>query len=386
MKQAATAPLTALILLPAKDDDPVVLGKSVSMRQLEFALEAGADRVVLLGDGASEHAVALSHRAEEAGAKVLTVTSPHALAPRARTGGHTLVMQRSVLPVSRDVLGALKGRAGIVVCPAGVGNELGYERIDLARSWAGALVIEDRYLPRLLDLPEDFATAPALLRVALQSGAAEILIGETAMADGTWSLVERASDAEAIEEKWLSSGGRGGTLSERAGRWIASQAIARTPVDRRHVVGTAGLAAFAGVLGVIAASQSLVTTSFVAMAIAFLLLASGRALDGLRNIPFGQSTSFGWISLAGDIALALCAGIAIEGDIWARAFPPLVLLAVLRMKPREGRGWLHQLRDRMAISLLLAAFAMIGRTEEGVMLAALVLLLAQLTFSPTKRG
>ena len=43
------------------------MGRSIADRQVEFALSAGCDTIVLIGNGASDEAIALRHIAEKAG-------------------------------------------------------------------------------------------------------------------------------------------------------------------------------------------------------------------------------------------------------------------------------------------------------------------------------
>jgi hypothetical protein len=144
-------------------------GKSLGRRQLDFALAAGCERVIVLGDGASAEAIALRHAAEARGARFHGVGDTHGLLGAVPAGDELLVLAPTLLPEDLAALEALARGTGVLVVPAAPGVAAGFERIDLERAWAGALVLPGRLVERLSDLAPDSEATAALLRIALQA-------------------------------------------------------------------------------------------------------------------------------------------------------------------------------------------------------------------------
>jgi hypothetical protein len=151
----------------------LIAGKSLARRQLDFALAAGCERVIALGNGASPEAIALRHASEARGARFVSIGDAHGLLGAVPAGDELLVLAPGLLPEDRRALDALERGTAILVLPAGPGVAAGFERIDLERAWGGALVLSGRLVERLSDLPPDSEATAALLRIALQARVAE---------------------------------------------------------------------------------------------------------------------------------------------------------------------------------------------------------------------
>ena len=148
-------------------------GKSLARRQLDFALAAGAEQVIVLGGPAAPEAVELRHAAESAGAKILSIADGYGLLGAVRAADHLLVLAPGVLPEAPIALEMLGKGSSLLVLPAAQGVAAGFERIDLERAWAGAMVVQGGLVERLAELPRDIDPAPSLLRIALQAKVAE---------------------------------------------------------------------------------------------------------------------------------------------------------------------------------------------------------------------
>ena len=73
-------------------------GKSLARRQLDFALAAGCESVIVLGDGGSAEAIALRHAAEAAGARFLAIREGHGLLGAVRADDELLALAPGLLP------------------------------------------------------------------------------------------------------------------------------------------------------------------------------------------------------------------------------------------------------------------------------------------------
>ena len=151
-------------------------GKTLARRQLDFALAAGCESVIALGDGASAQAIALRHATEAAGARFQAIRDSHGVLGVVRAADELLALAPGLLPEAGGALAALDKGAALLVLPAGPGVAAGFERIDLERAWAGAVVVSGAQVERLSALPADSAPASALMRIALQARVAAGLL------------------------------------------------------------------------------------------------------------------------------------------------------------------------------------------------------------------
>ena len=101
-----------------------------------------------------------------------------------------------------------------------------------------------------------------------------------------------------------------------------------------------------------------------------------------------RNTRGSWLlPLAVDLALTACGVLAIDGTLAHRLFPPLVLLGLLHAKGTgQDTSLLDLPRDRALLALILAIAAALGFAEQAIMLAALVILAANVAQSAASRG
>ena len=369
-----------LTLPPASTDEPRVLGKTVAERQLEFALGYGARRLVLLGDGASPQAIALRHLAEKAKCKVVNVSGPHAAASVCAGDGMVLVLQPGMLPSAGGPVERLTG-GGILVLPASAGVDAGFERIDLARAWAGALVISGARLTRLLDLPEDADTNAAALRIALQAQLPEVMLDEDLLARRAWVLLRRGEDSRAVERDWLI---RHLPTSRPLSLSHAPALLTLRVLGPRLLAKGDGSVGYLGaVLLLCLAAIALAWFGFAAAGFATLVLAPmvfefALGLARLRAAPGQPSSYLGKLRLLIDMALVFASIFAIDGRPIHQLFAPLVLGMALSSGPRSDISPWSALRDRSLAATLARTGTLLQSAEIGVMAAALVALAAGL--------
>src|SRR5690606_40835190 len=95
-----------------------------------------------------------------------------------RADDELLALAPGLLPEAADALEGLGKRKGVLVLPAGPGVAAGFERLDLNRAWAGALVVGGAQVELLSDLPPDIEPTSALVRIALQARLPERTLSE----------------------------------------------------------------------------------------------------------------------------------------------------------------------------------------------------------------
>ena len=368
-------------------------GKTLARRQLEFALAAGCESVIALGDGSSAEAIGLRHVAEAAGARFQAVRDSHGLLGAVRAEDELLALAPGLLPEAAEAIELLGKGKVVLVLPAGAGVAAGFERIDLDRAWAGALVVGGAHVERLSDLPADIEPASALVRIALQGHVKERRLPDDLIAEGSWTVLREGAVTPANGEGWLKRHLAAATPWMPA-RWLAVQALrplaARLLTAGRSVEALAAGSAVVLGAAILAAWLGVAALGFALVPVGGVLAQAAAILAGLRLAPFGRARRKDFAALLPwlvDAALLACAVLAIDGSWLHRLFPPLVLLAGLHMlRPAEPVRWLALPGDRIVLAGLLAVAAALGLAEPAIMLAALALIALNLAKSGASRG
>lgn len=374
---------------------PICLaGKSLAQRQLDFALAAGAERIILLAEGTRPEALAVRRQAERAGSKVQTIGSARGLLGQLRAGDELLVLAPGLLAEAAEAVDLLGKGNSVLVLPAAQGVAAGFERIDLNRAWAGALVVPGSLVERLAELPPDVETAAALLRIALQATVPERRLPDALLTNGSWTVLAPTDDIAAAEKAWLERN-TASALRDRPTPWLASQVLQRAAFsllqrDRSFALllaasvvllcAAVGLAA----LGIAAAGFALLALGALAAEIAtgFSRLAAVPSLPE-RRLALHSSL----MPVAVEATLAICGVLAIDQDWLHRLFPPIVLFGLLRaLRPSRWPGLAGLAGDPLVLALTLAVASAFGRAEPAIMAFGLALIVFQAAQSLVKRG
>jgi len=367
-----------------------IAGKTLARRQLEFALAAGCERIVALGDGALPEAIALAHLAERGGARFRAIRDSQGLLAAVRADDALVVLAPGLLPDSSAAPGWLEGPA-ILVAPADAAVAAGFERIDLERAWAGALVLPGNLVERLAELAPDSEPAPALLRIALQAKVKQVPMPAGILTDGAWSMA-RSDDSGPLERQWLARN------LPVTSRWSlsgsAAQALVKPLELHRRASDGSPLAITAATSVLLAAAAAIALlgwgpVGFGVLAVAVVSAACVDILGALNVAPFGKhgASQARWLPIAVDAALVACGAGAIAGEWPDRLFAPLVLVGLLRtVRWPSGAPATALLGDRAVLAALLAVAAAFGMAKPAIMLAALLLIGLQLADSRAPRG
>ncbi len=371
-----------------------VAGRTLARHQLDFALAQGCRKIVVHGHGASKEAIELRHAAEAAGAQFQVVRGIRDL-PAAMCGDdQLLVLAHGLLPDSTLAFEQLHQGYGVLVLPAEAGWSAGFERLDLAAAWGGAMVLPGRLVAGLDPLAEDAEPIAALLRLARQAGLPERPLAEYELAEGRWRIVRTAEAARANEPAWLRR--RLAPLSPfRPTAWAARTLVRRFGsawLGKRHAAPafpTAALAMLAG--GVVAAWFGLPVLAFAALVLVALAIEAGDAFGLLDRSIFISTTNPSRLSfilhLIWDGAFVAIGALAIDGSRAHRLFAPLIAGGILRVPPPAPEaGWRALAGDRGMLAGLLALAAAADFTEGGFMLLALLLLALRIAGPSAERS
>lgn len=380
----------ALIALPHPGDGPLpaIAGKSIAHRQLLFARECGCESVIAFGGGASPDGIDLRHSAERMGMKYQVISTCHALPGIIGNHDSLLVLQPGLLPEARTALDLLRAEGErVLVVSAGPGATAGFERIDLDRAWAGALTIPGEWLGKLASLPEDFAPHGALLRIALQQRLPEARLPDSTLDDGRWTIITSPEAAQTRALAWQRTH-LGGVPTGAVSRWLgkglvtlAGSKLLDRPYARPALLGLSALLLGGGVA---AGLYERPVLGFTLAALSVPVMEAFLALSRLVVAPFGRLKRLPWLRRAVDVVLLALGIMAIDSLTHRVIFPPLVLAGALFMLDRrELPQWLEPLRDRMLIGGLIATGAAVATPEIAIMLAALLVLAANIV--PARR-
>lgn len=377
----------------AANETGLIAGRSLARHQLDFALALGCEKIVLLGHGAGEEAIALRHAAEASGAQVQIVRVVRDLPAAVRGDDNLLVLAHGLLPESQVAFGLLAESPGLLILPAEAGWSAGFERLDLTAAWGGAMVVPGRLAAGLDQLPDDAEPVAGLLRIARQAGVPERPLPERELAEGRWQIVRTAEAARAVEPAWLQRR-LPATSAFRPTGWLAQWLIRRFGVrwvgDRR--AGAASVAAaLVSLLSAFAAGWfGLPVLGFALLIPAALAIEGGDALRLLGKSIFKDRTARSRISLSlhlmWDVALVVLGVLAIDGSRVHRLFAPLVAGGLLNVPPLWTSRWRALAGDRGLLAVLLAVAAGPGLAEGGFMLIALVQIALRLALPAGERG
>lgn len=365
-------------------------GQSLARHQLALVLALGCTRVVFLADSLSGELVSLQHIAEERGAQFHVVSSPRALVGLVAPEDELVVLGDGLLALPDQAIALLGQGPGVLVLPVETGLAAGFERIDINHAEAGAMRLPGRLVAALGDLPGDWSTHSALLRLAMQGGVRQVPLSLAMIESGRWALIRSEAEAHLLEPRWLRlhTAARhrrspGEALGAALVHWIGPAVLHAGTGPKMIAAGASVLV----LLGLGAAWLGSATTGFALFTLAWLVRQSASLLARIERdsmmVPVGwfrPEDVFSWcldlafVAVAGWRSTIPAGGGVPPGMAW---FTPLVLFAVLRLLPQAmpQAGWTHWLTDRMIAGLALT-FASAFTVFDSVVMGSVALLLA----------
>ena len=353
---------------------PFVFGRSVGQHQLVMLAALGADRIVCLTPELSADALALQRSAERAGLGFHAVSERRGLAGLVTSGCDVVLLSEGLLADSQQIRELLDDRAGLVVLPADVGVDHGFERIDAARAFAGVLRVRGHMVDRLDGLPPDIDVPSALLRIALQGGTRVIEAPASILAEGSWRLVRHEREARAYENALLR---RHAALA----LWSTpSQALGERMADRVHDRLSprliAGAAAALGAAAAVLAWLGYGAAALAAAALFPMMLSAALRTHVIASLsPEGAGEADRrWPPWVGAFLLAIAILLLDYGTLW---FPAVMLggliMAMHGVTPRRSRRAIFA--DSGLWAAICAILAAADMLSIGATIAAVVLLI-----------
>ena len=356
---------------------PHIAGRSLVLRQLDFARVWGAERIIAYGDGVPGDAEALREEAERAGLAHSAIVSAHALLPLVGWSDEMLVLQSGLMPEALPAIAALKAGHKVLAFTSEGVRETGWERIDARHHWAGALTLPGALVDRLGELGEDADPHAALLRIALQAGQPIEMLDTEVQANGAWMRLRGDEPAAALCAARLRRHPAASPREEPT-RSLAGIILARFAgvlCEWAEARGTCvALALLLPCAALFAASRGLAALAFAGIALGVLALELAVALDRLSRAAFQTRRLGRWLDHVPDAALLFVGMVAIDGPWFRQLFPPIVLLVALRAVPWRA-DWRNAVRDR-GLGALLVALMAIGSWQEPALMAWALLALA----------
>lgn len=362
MLESGTAPRGALR----------VGGVSVALEQLMLVLAMRCERIFCLAGRMTPEIAALQHEAERAGARFQLIPGPRGLLGQVTATDEVIALADGLFASVGDAVALLEPGPTVLVQPAESGIEAGFERIDPSLASGGALRIPGRLVERLADLPHDCDAFSALLRIALQAGIAQRPLPPAGQGDGFWTLLANEEQAHALEPLWIRrrirhvrpfNPTRG--LARLLVRSFGPALLHAGSGSRFVISGAVVLLALALGIG----SLGWPGPALGAVALAWLLgeaTAVLRRIEADRVVPPGRNLSlrslFDW---SVDALLVTLIAWSVPAGPWLgpldRLFPPLMLLALLRIVPRVlSQAWTAWLEDRALLAILIGLGLLAG--------------------------
>lgn len=370
-------------------------GISLARHQLGLALALGCERIVCIARGLRPELVELQHAAEDHGARFHVVSGPRGLVGLVTANDELIVLADGLLAPAAEGIAQLEGGQGVLVQPIELGQPAGFERIDLNHAAAGAMRLPGSLVERLAELPADCDAASSLQRIALQAGISQRMLPSALPESGAWRLIRDEGEAHLAEGEWFRqhTGVTGAVSPSEIGARVAVRSIGPALLHSGsggNVVSGLALAAMLLALCIgwarfPAVALFLCAAADVLCRGASLLLRIERQSLNLPHSFIPRELVFGWIL---DIILVLILAwsqpLEPGEGVFAHIFPPIMLVALLRLIPRLiAKGWADWLDDRGLFALVLGIIVIAagGMPEGLIAVLAVVLALLGLVWS-----
>ncbi len=363
-------------------------GMSLARQQLGLALVLRCEKIVCIAPAMAPELIKLQHVAEKSGAQFHVISGPRALIGLVTVADEVIVLGDGLFASTAEAAAALDKGQAVLVQPIEQGLAGGFERIDLNHASAAAMRIPGRLVERLAELPTDCDAGSALQRIALQAGISQRTIAATNSGGAFWTMVRSENEAHALEPQWIRqrthddgmpSPGHGLAL-------IGVRAFGPALLHAGNGAGVVGLAALLlGSIGLGAGWFNLVSLGLGLCGLGWILREAAVLLARIESDSLDRRLSgvsrpalYGWLL---DAAIVMLAGwgtaLNPAQPLQYRMFPPLMLIALLRLVPKAiGGRWTSWLEDRALLCAVLAGAMIAGVGSEAIHIGALALAIA----------
>lgn len=358
---------------------PLLAGQTILQHQLELVLGAGCDKVICLAERQPFEIEALRQRCAHARVPLRLLHRPQELSALVAASDRLLVVGANVLIDAENILQNANKAQFVLALPAEQAIELGFERIDANRAWAGVMLLPGTLVEQLHQLPGDIDSASALLRIALMSGVSINELSARLLADGTLIRPSSTAELQAVETERISRLAEAVRFTAPARAVVERLTIRMAPRILALPYSVTGISILIGcimLLSVLAAYAGVVAVALSAAAFAYGGIAALRIIRRVagqgRRRAHADRLGAG-MDAASDLVLVfvLASPDAVGLGAGASWFAPLVLLGLLRLAQSHLSGAAALLvSDRVLLTGLLLLTELAGFLDAAVMLLA----------------
>ncbi|MBH0113476.1 hypothetical protein I5E68_11005 [Novosphingobium sp. YJ-S2-02] len=361
-----------------------VAGASIARHQLGIALALDCQRIVCLARDMSPDMIAFQHACEQAGRQFNLVTAASQLSGLITANDEIFLFSDGLFADQEGAARLLDSARGqVLVQPIEGAQAAGFERIDINRASAGLARLPGELVERLRELPADYDTVSALVRIALQSGLLMTEVPSHLRSPSSWRLVHNEHEALEIEGEWLRTNTQSngtGLVGQAIGRWAALTFGA----SLLHAGNASNVLSISILVDCIAAFLlgwlGLAWAGFLCAGAGAVMVDMHRRLRAAERRSLGESKPavaradvLGWLLDAVLAGLCLWATPRLQHeDLLSWIFAPAMLFLLLNLLVRQidvrHASWLE---DRVLLSVLLAGAVLFGQVDGLVQFAGL---------------
>ncbi len=373
--------------------DRVFAQRSILFHQVRFALSQECEQIVILCQLCRPNLTDIQQLATQSRAELRVLAEDDTVVGYFAAHDCVLVCEDGVMPDVAWQSVLLERPGKVLAYPATKAVPLGFERIDAKHAWAGYAQIDGAGLEGLAALPDDIDIPSALMRIALQTGAA---IQSLPFDPSSQTMRLREPNDAALQEmgdEWLVRQLR---LTGFAAPVTAVLQRLFANLPRRILLARstkiAIMATVAGMtpLSLLLAYVQHAILAFVALVAAAIALVALSTINRFEAIlSYRGPASHDRLTMA--FQIAIIGSIALTNrDIappLVRFFAPMVMFGLITLVQRSGDNCISTIAHDLALlSLLLLVASFFSATLGATMLVSLAFLAVLLFEKPLRNG
>jgi hypothetical protein len=344
-------------------------GMTLIEYQARLLIAAGASHILVAVSRVTPALLGAVNRIGRRGVAVDVVRSAEEAAARAHPLASIVVIADALVTTDQAVRAMAAAQPDALMVAEDAAAQV--ERVDSAHVWAGLASLSAERLKEIAAMPRDYDFQSSLLRVAVQAGAAQVMLPAAA---------RRAGHGVERQAKALTSRSNAVLAALANGRTDWPDRFVFTPVSRfalplmvsRGIAGAAVLGAAAALAtgGGVAMLRGWPGSGLVAMLLAIACLSTGSLLSWLRGDDRRARMLEQAIAALSGVAILLTGFAAFAGDGTllgpALAIFATAAAAICERAPARARWWWC---SPAAFPLVLAPLVIAGQPVAGLALA-----------------
>ena len=373
--------------------DRVFAQRSILFHQVRFALSQECEQIVILCQRRRPNLTDIQQLVTQSRAELRVLAEDDTVVGYFAAHDCVLVCEDGVMPDVAWQSVLLERRRNVLAYPATKAVPLGFERIDAEHAWAGYAQIDGAVFERLAALPDDIDIPSAIMRIALQTGAA---IQSLPFDPSSQTMrLHEANDAALREvgDEWLVRQLRltgfaapVTAVLQRVFANLPRRILLASTIKTGMMVTVAGMTP----LSLLLAYFQHPILAFVALVAGAIALVALSTIDRFEAILIHRGpASHDWLTMAFQIAAVGSIALA-NRDIAPPVvgiFVPIVMFGLITLVQRSGNVRISTLAHDLALlSLILLVASFFSATLGATMLVSLSFLAVLLFEKPLRNG